>query len=187
MALLCPKDAVTCFYIPINLIIMKTTFTRYLLFLSFAVALSMPARSQLLVRQAVASSGGSGTVGNVSVEYTVGEAAVTTLANGDMLTQGFNQPEVIPLSGQGVNPMLNAMIFPNPAVANTKIQFDLLYPAIVQMLFINTAGQVVYQEQRKYGQGKITISVPVNRFAAGIYTIMVKAGGHVFMDKLIVQ
>ncbi|UYQ93675.1 T9SS type A sorting domain-containing protein [Chitinophaga horti] len=166
---------------------MKKTFTRYLLFAGFALLLSLPARSQILVRQVNSPAGGSATAGNVSFEYTIGEVAVLTLANGDMLTEGFNQPEVIPHPGQGVNPLINAIIFPNPAVANVKIQFDLLAAANIQMLFINSAGQVVYQEARRYAQGKILITLPVNRFAAGIYTVMLKAGGHVFMDKLIVQ
>lgn len=171
----------------INSIIMKKTSTRYLLFAAFALLLSLPARSQILVRQVTSTAGGSGTVGNVLFEYTIGETAVTTLANGDMLTQGFNQPEVIPYPGQGANPIVNTMIFPNPAVANVKIQFDLLTDANVNMQLFNTAGQVVYQETRKYGPGKVLMTVPVNRFAAGIYTVMIKAGGHVFMDKLIVQ
>ncbi|WP_295118919.1 T9SS type A sorting domain-containing protein [uncultured Chitinophaga sp.] len=166
---------------------MKTTFTRYLLFLGFAVALSLPARSQILVRQVTATAGGSGAVNGVSFEYTVGEAVISTLSGGEMLTQGFHQPEVIPHPGQGVNPLINAIIFPNPAVANVNIRFDLLDNANVQMLFINAAGQVVYQEARKYAPGKITMTLPVNRFAAGIYTVLIKANGHVFMDKLIVQ
>lgn len=167
---------------------MKTTFTRYLLFAALAMALSLPARSQVLVRQVVASSGGSGTASGISFEYTIGEAVVTTVTNGvDMLSQGFNQPEVIPLPGQGVNPLINALLFPNPAATASKLQFDLLSPASVTLLVINSAGQVMYQEIKQYGQGRVTISLPVNRFAAGIYTVLLKANGHFFTEKLIVQ
>ncbi|QEH43511.1 T9SS type A sorting domain-containing protein [Chitinophaga sp. XS-30] len=148
----------------------------------------LPARSQLvLVRQAVASGGGSGPAGAVNFDFTIGETMVTTLSGGIMLTQGFQQPEVLPPVTQGASPILDFMLFPNPAVTTVKMEFDLLTEATVVYMIVNTAGQVIFQDIKPFGPGKVTIPTPVDRLAAGIYTVIIKVNGHVRTEKLIVQ
>lgn len=54
------------------------------------------AMAQSISPSVIASSGGSGTVGGVTVDWTVGEVAVTTLDNGtNILTQGFHQGDPV--------------------------------------------------------------------------------------------
>ncbi|MCB0794117.1 MAG: hemagglutinin protein [Flavobacteriales bacterium] len=68
--------------------------------LILAIATSCPAAliAQSLSPTVIASTGGSGTVGGVSVDWTVGEVAVTTLDNGtNRLTQGFHQGDPLKL------------------------------------------------------------------------------------------
>ena len=47
---------------------------------------SLPANAQLtLKRQVTASTGGSGLIGNILIQYTVGEPAVGTLLTGNIM------------------------------------------------------------------------------------------------------
>lgn len=168
---------------------MKHCSTKLLLMAVFLALAWMPARSQLvLVREVVASSGGGGTAGNIQLDYTLGEPAILTLSAANlMLSQGFHQPEVIPKPPQGANPVMDFMLFPNPALTTVKISFDLLTDATVVFMLMNTSGQVIYQDVKTYGAGKVLIPTPVDKLASGIYTVIFKVNGHVFTEKLIVQ
>jgi Secretion system C-terminal sorting domain len=142
----------------------------------------------VLSRQVVANAGGSGVVQNIQIQYTVGEAIVLPITNGKtLLTQGFQQPEESPRLTPGFNPVKSYILFPNPAVSSTKIQFDLLANVNVTIEVINPAGQNIYHQYLQLGIGKSTVVLPVNHFAAGIYTIMLNVSGNVFFEKLIVQ
>lgn len=168
---------------------MKHTFTRYLL---TALVLGMswlPGKAQVtLVREVVASLGGSGTAGQFVFDYTVGEPVVLTLSSGSLLlSQGFQQPQALLPHLPGSPIILDYMIFPNPAVTTVKISFNLQSDASVTLLLVNTLGQVMYNELRMYGAGKIVIPLPVDKLAAGIYTVIFKVHGQVYTEKLIVQ
>lgn len=142
----------------------------------------------ILNRQVVAVAGGSGAVQNIQIQYTVGEPIVLPVTNGKtLLTQGFQQPEEFPKLPPGASPVKSYIIFPNPAVSNTKIQFDLLANVNVTIELINPAGQNVYHQFMELGAGKTTVILPVNHFAAGIYTVMLNVSGSIFFEKLIVQ
>ncbi|GAA0539183.1 T9SS type A sorting domain-containing protein [Chitinophaga japonensis] len=148
----------------------------------------LPARGQLaLQRQVTASSGGSGLIGNILIQYTIGEPVVATFSAGNsMLTQGFQQPELPPLP-PGKDPIINYILYPNPASTTVKVQFELLTPGAVLFRLVNSAGQQMFQQFRHYGPGQVIIPIPVNRFAAGIYTVMLNINGKVFFEKLIIQ
>lgn len=142
----------------------------------------------ILNRQVTAASGGQGIVQNIHIQYTVGEAVVLPITNGKtLLTQGFQQPEELPKLPPGTTSVKNYVIFPNPAVTNTKIQFDLLSSANITIEVINPAGQNVYHQFLKLSAGRNLVVLPVNHFAAGIYTVMLNVAGNVFFEKLIVQ
>lgn len=149
---------------------------------------SLPAKAQLaLKRQVTASTGGSGLIGNILIQYTVGEPAIGTVVAGNvMLTEGFQQPELPPLP-PGEDPVRNYILFPNPASTTVKVQFDLLTEAPVLFRLINAAGQQMFQQFQHYGAGQVIIPIPVNRFPAGIYTVMLNISGKVFFEKLIIQ
>lgn len=142
----------------------------------------------VLNRQVVASSGGSGTIQNIQIQYTVGEPVITPITDGKLLlTQGFQQPEISPRLPPGVSPVKSYVLFPNPAVSVTKIQFDLLANASVGIELINTAGQTIYRQQSELALGRNTVVIPVNHLAAGIYTLMFNVNGYITFEKLIVQ
>ncbi|MGE7778306.1 T9SS type A sorting domain-containing protein, partial [Chitinophaga sp. NPDC101104] len=161
---------------------MKTSSTKHLLLAMFLAISWLPARSQLvLVRQVAASSGGSGIIGGIQFDYTIGEAVITPLAAGPiLLTQGFQQPEIVPPLAPGSNPILDFSLYPNPALTTFKVQFSLLNNATVTFLLMNTAGQVMYQDVRNYAPGKVVIPTSVDKLASGIYTVILKVNQFVF-------
>lgn len=173
----------------INLTLMKHLFTKYLLIAVLMAIAWLPSSAQLvLVRDVAASSGGTGQAGGITFDYTIGEPAIATIAAGSwMLSQGFQQPEVLPPLGPGLSPILDLILFPNPAATTARTQFSLLTETTITLMLVNTAGQVIYSERRVYGAGKVTIPTPVDKLAGGIYTVIIKAGGMVYTEKLIVQ
>lgn len=156
------------------------------LFLSTTAVVTTDA--QVLNRQVTASSGGVGKVNGKDFQFTIGDLATTTLSKGAlMITQGFQQPEELPPVDPGTRPVLNMILYPNPAATTVKIEFDMVSTNTVYLMIVNSSGQLVYQENRYYAPGKIIITLPVNHFAAGIYTVRLQAGGYAFQDKLIIQ
>ncbi|WP_298716872.1 T9SS type A sorting domain-containing protein [uncultured Chitinophaga sp.] len=168
---------------------MKHLSTKHLLLAMFLAISWLPARSQLvLVRHVTSTSGGSGIAGGIHFDYTLGEAAISPLSAGPiLLTQGFQQPEILPPLVPGGMPVLDFSLFPNPALTTFKIQFSLLTNANVSFLLLNTAGQVIYQDVRDYAPGKVVIPTSVDKLAAGIYTVVLKVNQFTFTEKLIVQ
>lgn len=164
---------------------------KHVLILCIAVTTGcmLQVKGQLILnRQVTASSGSSGTIGDIIFQYTIGEPVISSIAGGSFLfTQGFHQPEELPPPHKGVNPMFNLLLYPNPAVSNVKLQFDLLKATIVYIEIVNNAGQLIYKDFRQCGTGKILLVLPVNHFAAGVYTVLIKADGHLVQEKLVVQ
>ena len=71
---------------------------RTLLTLPVLGLLSAPLAAQSLSPTVIASAGGTGTAGGVTLSWTVGETAVRTLDNGtNILTQGFHQADPLKL------------------------------------------------------------------------------------------
>lgn len=164
---------------------------KHLLIICFAVTggCMLQAKGQLILnRQVTASSGGSGMIGGTILQYTIGEPAISSIAGGALLfTQGFLQPEEVPLLPPATNTVLDLILYPNPALTSVKIQFDLLKSNSVAVVIVNSSGQIVYQNLRECGAGKVLIILPVNHFAAGVYTVIVKTGGYLVQEKLVIQ
>ena len=104
--------------------VMKKIFPLVIAFvLSFQLASSQGIELSPTV---IASAGNYSEAGGISLSWTLGEVAVTTLTQGDIvLTQGFQQSFLKDV-GFGVHP-INWQIaaYPNPVVDELRIQFDM--------------------------------------------------------------
>ncbi len=96
-----------------------------------AIALSLSASAQ--TRTVVASAGGESQSGKVNLNWTLGETAVATvsLGNGELLTEGFQQPDLLRVEpAESVNPLPRydaapagaITIAPNPVSTKLNIQ-----------------------------------------------------------------
>lgn len=140
-----------------------------------------------LTRSVVASTGSSVQVGTTLVQFTVGEVATLTLQSaGVMLTQGFQQPELV-ASNFVPNAVGNMRVYPNPAVGKTKVDFDLLTDGKVIINLVNNAGQIVHSSSVTSLAGKIEYVIPLNGLASGMYHVVLYVNYRTFSEKLIIQ
>lgn len=128
--------------------------------------------AQMLASTVIASSGGFSSNANGSLSYTVGEMTMvkTFSGNGNILTQGFQQPaeqrNQTGLTNLTQDNFGSFTVYPNPAVDNLSFGFQLPEAGKVQITLYNAIGQKmsdVYHSE--YENGKI-----VKQLNASIYT-----------------
>lgn len=118
----------------------------------------------------IASAGGYSEAGNISLSWTLGELAVTTLNSGDLiLTQGFQQPYAI---GTGINPWLtdwSIIAYPNPVEKELRLRFDIEEPTDFWIEIQDVAGRIMSQQQYKHIIPGQVLPVDMQYFTHGIY------------------
>eukprot|EP01133_Synstelium_polycarpum_P014718 gene14718-17395_t len=160
---------------------------KIILSLSCLVSISTTAPAQVqMLRFITSSTGYSAQVNQTLIQYTLGEVAVSSLQNQNfLLTQGFQQPEVT----QGnpfTEPVLvkDFIVFPNPAVNQTKLEFDLIADSRVNIQLVNNAGQTIRNIAIDMLAGKINYPLSLGGLAAGLYYVVVQAGNRNYSEKL---
>ncbi len=118
----------------------------------------------------VASAGNYSEAGEISLSWTLGEVAVTTLEQGDIiLTQGFQQSFLKDV-GFATDPIKwQVTAYPNPAQDKVRIQFDLPETTdfVIEIQDIN--GRMISREH--YGQifpGDV-VQIDVSTLDYGVY------------------
>jgi len=111
-------------------------------FLMFSATLL---NAQMLTPTVIASTGGFTSNANGSLSYTVGEMTMvqTFTANGNILTQGFQQPEdnLTGLIDITQDEFGSFVVYPNPAVDNLWFGFQLPEEGKVQIALYDAIGQ----------------------------------------------
>lgn len=140
-----------------------------------AVVAAFTANSQSLSPTVIASSGAYVENQNVSLSYTVGEMTMveTFSANGNILTQGFQQPEdalvgIIELSKGEFG---SFAVYPNPAVDHLWYGFTLPQSGKVNISLFNELGQKIgdLYNSNYASENKIVQPMSVSTLSAGIY------------------
>ncbi len=158
---------------------------------SFCLLISIfSARAQFADRQTIGSAGDFVVV-NASTNFqsTLGEVVIASLQSGGViLTQGFQQPEQIlnlPIPNGGVP--LDVSIYPNPAIDQVKVQFNLDAPAWLSFLLVNNAGQVIRQiPLAMYPSGMQEVPFDF-QLPAGLYLLTLYYEGRTLTYKVIIQ
>jgi hypothetical protein len=146
-----------------------------LLFL-FVIAAPFVATAQMLTPTVISSTGGFSSNANGSLSYTVGEMTMvqTFSANGNILTQGFQQPNdnVTGLIDLTQDEFGSLVVYPNPAVDNMWFGFQLPEEGRVQIALYDVLGQKISDlYNANYDNGKIVEQVNVSTYAAGVYML----------------
>jgi len=95
-----------------------------------------------------ATVGSEGKIGNTTLDYTVGEAFVSTIQNGSIiLTQGFHQPlyKVSVLQEAFLPGTVN--VFPNPVTALLHVQFKDVKPENMVISLFDLGGKIILTAQ----------------------------------------
>ena len=150
---------------------MKNLYILFVLFFSTAVIWG-----QSLSPTVVATAGGYFDNGTVSLSFTVGEIAITTLTGGDLiLTQGFQQPFELDVTGVDDNQPINWSVktYPNPVQDNLNIRFTIKNPQDFTVVIMDITGKkVLVKEYMRVQPGEVK-EVDMQNYHAGIYMISV--------------
>ena len=119
----------------------------------------------------IASAGGYAENGNISLSWTLGEIAVSTLYSDNLvLTQGFQQPFSI---GTSIN--LNTSIdwninaYPNPVEHELNIKFTLQKNDDFWIEIQDVTGRVIELVQHKEVQSGDIVKFDMNDYKVGVY------------------
>lgn len=92
---------------------------KQLLSFSFLLLIAFIGKSQSVI----GSVGGGGTVGNMTISYTVGEAVVSTIENANTrLNQGFHQARYVVTALKETFPAGTVVVSPNPTSSILQVQ-----------------------------------------------------------------
>ena len=132
--------------------------------------------AQMLTPTVISSTGGFSSNANGSLSYTVGEMTMvqTFSANGNILTQGFQQPDdyVIGLIDLTQGQFGSFVVYPNPAVDNLWFGFQLPEAGKIQITLYNALGQKISDVfGTNYSSGKVVEQLNVTTYAAGVYML----------------
>jgi len=118
----------------------------------------------------IASGGGYHEADNISLSWTLGEVAVTTLTGGSMiLTQGFQQPFDIGV-GIGTEEMnWNIAVYPNPVEDELRIRFGIEKPGDFLIELQDVTGRVLTQEQHKQILPGEILQLNTSGYREGVY------------------
>lgn len=98
---------------------------KFNLLLIVALALlNCNAFAQSITTSVINSTGGTATVGNLIVDWNVGESMITTQTNGIIVTNGQLQPVDEIISVEELNTSWNIFVYPNP----TRDEFVITAP-----------------------------------------------------------
>lgn len=160
---------------------MKQTF----LLLLFSLAPVVLA-AQSVTPTVVASAGGSGEVGTITVMWTVGEVAVTTLRANDLtVTQGFHQPP--PGTTDAPREVAGAMALdavPNPVTDYLNVTLP-VGAGTGELRLVDLLGRSVLVRPVSAGVGGLTLEV--SSLPTGTYIARYVAGDEVYTTTVTVQ
>ncbi|MCW5906294.1 MAG: T9SS type A sorting domain-containing protein [Chitinophagales bacterium] len=130
--------------------------------------------AQSLSPTVISSTGGFSSNANGSLSYTVGEMTMvqTFSAGGNILTQGFQQPndQVVGLLDMTKDDFGSFVVYPNPAVDNLWFGYQFPEPGRVALAVYDVLGQKMADLYNgNYDMGKTTDGFAVANFSAGTY------------------
>ncbi|KAA3636298.1 MAG: T9SS C-terminal target domain-containing protein [Bacteroidetes bacterium] len=147
-----------------------------LLFLLLLSLFSFTGFSQSLERSVLASDGATNTLGNITLDWTLGELATTTLVTEDgLLTQGFHQPVLSVtklLNYENLEDFYAIQVMPNPvsSLLNINVEAEREEPLSVDLLDLN--GKLLRQLKMEFPFQPIQFDM--SNYPSGLYIVRVK-------------
>lgn len=92
-----------------------------------------------------------------------------------------------PLNVNELENNIGMNVFPNPAVNNATVSFELNGEAAVNVSVTDLAGQVVYTNNLGSVAGAQNVEINTASIASGVYMVNVEANGVVSTEKLVVR
>jgi hypothetical protein len=92
----------------------------------------------------ISTTGGGGIIGNMAIDYTLGEVIITTIENGNIkLSQGFHQPYFFVTAFNESFPIGTIKVFPNPTNSILTVQLTDLEVSNISISLTNEIGKII--------------------------------------------
>jgi hypothetical protein len=145
--------------------------------LLFLLLLPVAAGAQSLSPTVIASSGTTFTSASASMDFTVGEVAITTLSTGNnILTQGFHQPLQ---AGSGINDEYNwetgISLYPNPVSDNLTIIFNGHLSAPCNMTLCDMTGKALARYENIRPETLNALEISMQGYSQGMYFLRIQS------------
>jgi hypothetical protein len=129
------------------------------------------AQAQTLSPVVLASSGMSASTSTISMDYTIGEVAISTLSSSNnILTQGFHQGLS---TTSGIDPMegntIPCTVFPNPVSDYLTIGFSDALQEDIMLCLTDITGKLLFQSVLTRGGASQSLTVPMVTYSPGMY------------------
>lgn len=148
------------------------TIIKLILNISFPLQLC----AQSLSPSAVSSAGGYFVTPSVSLSSTVAEMTMvqTFTSTGNILTQGFQQPEdfLVDLN-DGVDNSSTILIYPNPTDGQYSISYIAVQSGKNNIQLYNLVGQIVSMCIVESVQGENRVNMDIRSLNQGVYLLMI--------------
>jgi len=142
--------------------------------LFFAGTLPLLVSSQTLSPTVISSSGGFYTSGNAMLSFTVAEMTMvqTFSTSGNILTQGFQQPEdyMVGITETQVKSG-DILIYPNPTNGNFTLDYYSNINSTTTIKLLNLVGQVIWTKSLSQIAGQNTVTFDISTLSQGIYML----------------
>lgn len=150
---------------------------KYLLALLLApVVLCVHAQS--LTPEVQASSGDFYTGGGVTLSWTLGETVTETYSSpSNIVTQGFQQPDVTVTKVEEATAGVNVVVFPNPTAGQLSVELTSVASRKMQLELVDINGRLLHSQQAEVPAGVQTLTMDIASLAAGQYMLRVKDTG----------
>lgn len=147
-----------------------------LLFLLLLSLFGVTGFSQSLERSVLASDGATSTLGDITLEWTLGELATSTLVTDDgLLTQGFHQPVLSVtrlLTYENLEEFYAVQVRPNPvsSLLTVDIEAEREEPLSVDLMDLN--GKLLKQSKLDFPFQPLQINMSL--YPSGLYVVRVR-------------
>jgi len=161
--------------------------TLFCLSIVFAIA----GFGQSLSPTVFASAGGTNTVKEVTLDWTLGEIAVETYSSSQQLfTQGFHQPLVIIQRPASIVSSLlsgyKVSIFPNPVSSVINVQIASPVDGKINITLREMNGRAVYSQPAMSGNN--TVKIDISSYTTGVYLLtLINSSGSVIGSYKIIK
>lgn len=153
--------------------------------LPFLCICAIGATAQNVTPTVIASAGGEGQVGEITIMWTLGELAVTTLkSDGYYLTQGFHQPPDgttnVPTT---LEPIALLQVRPNPVASDLVVGIPTATAATLTLS--DMLGRIVMVQE--VAAGSTEVRLDLSSLPGGTYVVRLAGGAEQFGTLITVQ
>ena len=129
---------------------------------------------EMLAPSVISSGGGYGENGNLSISWTLGEIAVSTLSSTNMiLTQGFQQPYDIDVGIRSNDINWNISVYPNPVDDELRILFNTEKSGDFLLEIQDVTGRLMTQVLHKQVNPGDIVILNTSTYTTGVYFLKV--------------